>query len=304
MRIIFIIIMLYFYSPYSLVKAKTSFPSYDVFTSTEELSLGGAGYLSPSIISSKLNPAFNFEKKIFSSAILKYPALITSESIGIGFPVYKGFGSFSIRHVSYGIFQGYNESFEKNNDYNVNDLWIRGTYSKNIFKSPLRIGISSQIFKSSLGIKEVYLVEFSFGTILRLNTGGSELGVSIHQLGKEFDKKAQIDMDTKLVFSASKELKHLPLNIYFDTIMLQGTPGVESFLGLVFTITDQLKFKIGTSSRKLNQDVGESLTKSILGATGFGFGYNFYSLEVNYANFIYGTGISVHGLEVSIPLKL
>ena len=62
----------------------------------------------------------------------------------------------------------------------MNDLWIRGTYSKNIFKSPLRIGISSQIFKFSLGIKEVYLVEFSFGTILRLNKSGSELGVSIH----------------------------------------------------------------------------------------------------------------------------
>ena len=62
--------------------SETSFPGMDIFTSSASLSMGGAGYLKPSPLSSNINPSI-YGGKIFSASIIKYPAGIASQNVGI-----------------------------------------------------------------------------------------------------------------------------------------------------------------------------------------------------------------------------
>ena len=98
--------------------SETSFPGMDIFTSSASLSMGGAGYLKPSPLSSNINPSIH-GSKLFSASIIKYPAGIASQNIGISF-LFKNntFGTFSINNVSYGIFEGYDENiYKKTNEF-------------------------------------------------------------------------------------------------------------------------------------------------------------------------------------------
>ena len=54
----------------------------DIFTSSSNISMGGAGYLKPSPLSSNINPSI-YGGKLFSASIIKYPAGIASQNIGI-----------------------------------------------------------------------------------------------------------------------------------------------------------------------------------------------------------------------------
>ena len=81
----------------------------DIFTSSVSLSMGGAGYLKPSPLSSDI--IHQYMEEVFSASIIKYPAGIASQNIGISF-LFKNntFGKFSINNISYGIFEGYDEN--------------------------------------------------------------------------------------------------------------------------------------------------------------------------------------------------
>ena len=54
----------------------------DIFTSSANISMGGAGYLKPSPLSSNVNPSIS-GGKVFSASVIKYPAGIASQNIGI-----------------------------------------------------------------------------------------------------------------------------------------------------------------------------------------------------------------------------
>ena len=97
--------------------SETSFPGMDVFTSSASLSMGGAGYLKPSPLSSNINPSI-YGRNVFSASIIKYPSDITSQNIGISF-LFKNntFGKFSINNISYGIFEGYNDNLISTGTY-------------------------------------------------------------------------------------------------------------------------------------------------------------------------------------------
>ena len=62
--------------------SETSFPGMDIFTSSASLSMGGAGYLKPSPLSSNINPSV-YGENVFSASIIKYPSDITLSLIHI-----------------------------------------------------------------------------------------------------------------------------------------------------------------------------------------------------------------------------
>ena len=102
----------------------TSFPGMDIFTSSANISMGGAGYLKPSPLSSNYNPSI-YGDEVFSASVIKYPAGIASQNVGISF-LFKNntFGNFSINNISYGIFEGYNERLIPTGTYTASDTSI------------------------------------------------------------------------------------------------------------------------------------------------------------------------------------
>ena len=129
--------------------SETSFPGMDIFTSSANLSMGGAGYLKPSPLSSNINPSI-YGGKVFSASIIKYPAGIASQNVGISF-LFKNntFGKLSINNISYGIFEGYNENLISTGTYSASDTKISASYGKEILRLPIKLGVQSSFYFSN-----------------------------------------------------------------------------------------------------------------------------------------------------------
>jgi hypothetical protein len=128
--------------------------------------------------------------------------------------------------------------------------------------------------------------------------------VSFHNIGKTFDGNnfAQGTIIPKTVISGTKKLAHLPLTLYLDTIFSKEQVDPEIFLGGDFNLKNGIGIRWGTSTRKLDHNTKQDFLRSVVGASGFGFGINTGATSINYGTFIFGTGATIHGIQIGIQL--
>ena len=278
----------------------TSFPGMDVITSSASLSMGGAGYLKPSPLSSNINPSI-YEGNMFSASIIKYPADITSQNIGISF-LFKNntFGNFSINNISYGIFEGYNENLISTGTYSANDTKISASYGKKILRLPIKLGVQSSLYLSKYGDYTFNIFSFSTGFSFRAEEQKLKVGMSIHNLAISTSELV-IDLHPRLVISGFKKLKHLPLGLFLDLTSINSSV-LTVFIGGEFDVNKNLQFRLGSSNRKFNQNIKKDIFSSVIGASGFGFGYKKKDILINYSIYMFGTGAISQSLEINIAI--
>ena len=278
----------------------TSFPGMDVITSSASLSMGGAGYLKPSPLSSNINPSI-YEGNMFSASIIKYPADITSQNIGISF-LFKNnsFGNFSINNISYGIFEGYNENLISIGTYSANDTKISASYGKKILRLPIKLGVQSSLYLSKYGDYTFNIFSFSTGFSFRAEEQKLKVGMSIHNLAISTSDLI-VDLHPRLVISGFKKLKHLPLGLFLDLTSINSSV-LTVFIGGEFDINKNLQFRLGSSNRKINQNIKKDIFSSVIGASGFGFGYKKKDILINYSIYMFGTGALSQSLEINIAI--
>ena len=284
----------------SVVFSETSFPGMDIFTSSANISMGGAGYLKPSPLSSSINPSIS-GSKVFSASIVKYPAGIASQNIGISF-LFKNntFGKISINNISYGIFEGYNENLISTGTYSASDTKITASYGKRIFRLPIKLGVQSSFYLSNYGGYTFNIFSFSTGLSFRAKEQRFTLGMSIHNLSTSSSDLA-VDLHPRLVISGSKKLKHLPLSLFLD-VTLENSSDLTAFIGGEFDINKNFQFRIGSSNRKFNQNIKKDIFSSVIGASGFGLGYKKKDILINYSIYVFGTGALSQGMEINIAI--
>ena len=72
--------------------------------------------------SDRLNPAFIFNsEKLMNLSFVKYPSEITSQLAQVFYPHKEYVLAATIRHISYGIFKGYNEQGMPTSNYSAAD---------------------------------------------------------------------------------------------------------------------------------------------------------------------------------------
>ena len=282
------------------VYSGTSFPGMDVITSSASLSMGGAGYLKPSPLSSNINPSI-YEGNMFSASIIKYPADITSQNIGISF-LFKNntFGNFSINNISYGIFEGYNENLISTGTYSASDTKISASYGKKILRLPIKLGVQSSLYLSKYGDYTFNIFSFSTGFSFRAEEQKLKVGMSIHNLAISTSELV-VDLHPRLVISGFKKLKHLPLGLFLDLTSINSSV-LTVFIGGEFDINKNLQFRLGSSNRKFNQNIKRDIFSSVIGASGFGFGYKGKDILINYSIYMFGTGAISQSLEINIAI--
>ena len=280
--------------------SETSFPGMDVFTSSASLSMGGAGYLKPSPISSNINPSI-YGENVFSASIIKYPSDITSQNIGISF-LFKNntFGKFSINNISYGIFEGYNENLISTGTYSASDTKISASLGKRILRLPIKLGVESSFYLSNYGDYTFNIFSFSAGLSFRAKEQKFKLGMSIHNLAISSNDLV-VDLHPRLVMSGSKKLKHLPLSLFLD-LTSENSSVLTVFIGGEFDVNKNFQFRLGSSNRKFNQNIKKDIFSSVIGASGFGFGYKKKDILINYSIYMFGTGALSQSLEINIAI--
>ena len=280
--------------------SETSFPGMDIFTSSANISMGGAGYLKPSPLSSNINPSIS-GGKVFSASIVKYPAGIASQNIGISF-LFKNntFGKFSINNISYGIFEGYNENLISTGTYSASDTKISASYGKGILRLPFKLGVQSSFYFSNYGDYTFNIFSFSTGFSFRAEEQKFKVGMSIHNLATS-SSDLVVDLHPRLVISGSKKLKYLPLSLFLD-LTSENSSVLTLFIGGEFDINKNLQFRFGSSNRKFNQNIKKDIFSSVIGASGFGFGYKKKDILINYSIYMFGTGALSQSLEINIAI--
>jgi hypothetical protein len=260
--------------------------------------------LNPSPISSKLNPSVADTGRYFSTSIIRYQAGITSQSAGMSLPWKKGFGIFSVRHISYGTFDGYDDDLQSTGAYQSGDTWLQYGYSRQVKRIPLSIGTSAQFYNASLKDHQVKAIIISLGSAFYIQKFQATFGVSFHNIGKTFDGNnfAHGTIIPKTVISGTKKLAHLPLTLYLDTIFSKEQVEPEIFLGGDFNLKNGIGIRWGTSTRKLDHNTKQDFLRSVVGASGFGFGINTGVTSINYGTFIFGTGATIHGFQIGIQI--
>ena len=284
----------------SSIFSGTNFPAMDVHTSSAHMSMGGAGYLKSSPLSSGINPSI-YGGKVFSASIIKYPADVVIQNIGISYPFKNNtFGGFSVNHISYGLFEGYDENLISSGTYNASDTKISASYGRGIFRLPIKLGVKSSLYLSNYGDYSFNIFSFSSGFSFRVEEQKITLGMSIHNLATNFSDLT-VDFYPKVVVSGSKNLKHLPLNIFLD-LTSEDRSDLTVFIGGEFDINKRLQFRLGSSNRKSSQNIKKNIFSSIIGASGFGFGYEEKDILINYSIYMFGTGALSQSLEINIAI--
>ena len=293
----FIILFLFYY-----LNGDTISPSLYSWFSASKLSQAGGGNLNMSPNSRSENPANLSLSRSFSTSFILYPAGIQAQSVSLLIPQYNRLITVAINHISYGTFKGYDENAISTNNYSSSDTWMRLGYSGLSKNLPISYGISNQLFFSKLGKYSSTIFYLSLGAIWNIKKYKTNIGLSIDDISINTSRINNVIENSPLRYNVGvcKKLEYLPLKISIDYLSINNKKNKDYFISGIFSLPKNLSFIWGTSTRKLSQNIKESVIKTIFGSSGVGISYKDNGIIIGYGLYFYGTGGWTNGLDLSI----
>jgi len=293
----FIILFVFYY-----LNGDTISPSLYSWFSASKLSQAGGGNLNMSPNSRSANPANLSLSRSFSTSFVLYPAGIQAQSVSLLIPQSNRLITVAINHISYGTFKGYDENAIPTNNYSSSDTWMRLGYSRLSKNLPISYGISNQLYFSKLGQYSSTIFYLSLGAIWNIKKYKTNIGLSIDDISININPINNITEKSPLRYNigVSKKLEYLPLKISVDYLSINNKKNKDYFISGIFSLPKNLNFIWGTSTRKLSQNIKESVIKTILGSSGVGINYKDNGIIIGYGLYFYGSGGWTNGLDLSI----
>ena len=293
----FIILFVFYY-----LNGDTISPSLYSWFSASKLSQAGGGNLNMSPNSRSANPANLSLSRSFSTSFVLYPAGIQAQSVSLLIPQSNRLITIAINHISYGTFKGYDENAIPTNNYSSSDTWMRLGYSRLSKNLPISYGISNQLYFSKLGKYSSTIFYLSLGAIWNIKKYKTNIGLSIDDISINISPINNVieKSPSRYNIGVSKKLEYLPLKISVDYLSINNKKIKDYFISGIFSLAKNLDFIWGTSTRKLSQNIKESVIKTILGSSGVGINYKDNGIIIGYGLYFYGTGGWTNGLDLSI----
>ena len=293
----FIILFVFYY-----LNGDTISPSLYSWFSASKLSQAGGGNLNMSPNSRSANPANLSLSRSFSTSFVLYPAGIQAQSVSLLIPQSNRLITVAINHISYGTFKGYDENAIPINNYSSSDTWMRLGYSRLSKNLPISYGISNQLYFSKLGQYSSTIFYLSLGAIWNIKKYKTNIGLSIDDISINISPINNVieKSPSRYNIGVSKKLEYLPLKISVDYLSINNKKNKDYFISGIFSLPKNLNFIWGTSTRKLSQNIKESVIKTILGSSGVGINYKDNGIIIGYGLYFYGTGGWTNGLDLSI----
>ena len=270
--------------------------------SASKLSQAGGGNLNMSPNSRSANPANLSLSRSFSTSFILYPAGIQAQSVSLLIPQSNRLITVAINHISYGTFKGYDENAIPTNNYSSSDTWMRLGYSGLSKNLPISYGISNQLYFSKLGEHSSTIFYLSLGAIWNIKKYKTNIGLSIDDISINKSRINNVIEKSPLRYNIGvcKKLEYLPLKISIDYLSINNKKNKDYFISGIFSLPKNLSFIWGTSTRKLSQNIKESVIKTIFGSSGVGISYKDNGIIIGYGLYFYGTGGWTNGLDLSI----
>ena len=283
----------FFILPSGGIQAQSAYSGLENWFHSESLSLAGSGGALSSVESDRLNPgALGELPRQFHLSFLRYPADINAESLSLILPAKRGFYALGLRHLNYGIFEGFDTEGQPTDNYSAGDTWVTLSTGRTLKSQRIAWGITAGLFLSQLGNYQSTALVFTPGILFNIKSINGKLGFSIQNLGKIIDRytRAREQLPTTVVTSVSKSLQHLPLELFIDGgyRLTTGTSWLR--LGGIFQLPYKFQLKWGTNTDKFSQQTRTNITNDFLGSSGIGLSYRSKEYHFDLGSYFYGTG--------------
>ena len=255
--------------------------------------------------SDRLNPSLMFSnEQLLTIGHVQYPADISSQMVQIVLPRNYGTLGGTIRHVSYGIFEGFDNNGNPTANYAAGESWVTVSIAKQLFAGKLQWGASTGFLFSNIGEYSSTLVTGTAGVSLNLSKYNMHAGLAIRNLAVSIKNysSAEIHFPAMLNFSLAKGLAYLPLKMVLDFDYGLYNRLMTFHLGGVFVLPYNTQLRFGTSSLRIDQRSQINLIRDFFTDTGLGITITTHQYIIDIGTYIYGTGGSV--IAIGLGLKL
>jgi len=255
--------------------------------------------------SDRLNPSLMFSnEQLLTIGRVQYPADISSQMVQIVLPHNYGTLGGTIRHVSYGIFEGFDKNGNPTANYAAGESWVTVSIAKQLFAGKLQWGASTGFLFSNIGEYSSTLLTGTAGVSLNLSKYNMHAGLAIRNLAVSIKNysSAEIHFPAMLNFSLAKGLAYLPLKMVLDFDYGLYNRLMTFHLGGVFVLPYNTQLRFGTSSLRIDQRSQINLIRDFFTDTGLGITITTHQYIIDIGTYIYGTGGSV--IAIGLGLKL
>lgn len=265
----------------------------------------GALSLSVSAESDRLNPAYIYNnEKIMNLSVVQYPSEITSQMAQVFYPKKKYVLGASIRHISYGIFEGYNDEGIFTSNYSAADTWFTISAAKSYLSEKIQVGGSAGYFNSNIGSFSAALFTGTIGVSLNIPKQNMNIGIAVRNISIEIKSFSpnKNDIPFLINFSTSKKLAYLPLSISINSDFdIQNKLKNFRIAGDV-RVSDNINCRIGTSINRLDQTTNLNFFKGLFTDTGLGFTISTKQYVVDLGTYYYGMGGVIFAMGLGLKI--
>ena len=255
--------------------------------------------------SDRLNPSLMFSnEQLLTIGHVQYPADISTQMAQIVLPRNYGTLGGTIRHVSYGVFEGFDKNGNPTANYAAGESWVTVSIAKQLFAGKLQWGASTGFLFSNIGEYSSTLVTGTAGVSLNLSKYNMHAGLAIRNLAVSIKNysSAEIHFPAMLNFSLAKGLAYLPLKMVLDFDYGLYNRLMTFHLGGVFVLPYNTQLRFGTSSLRIDQRSQINLIRDFFTDTGLGITITNHQYIIDIGTYIYGTGGSVIAIGLGIKL--
>ena len=259
-----------------------------------------------SVESDRLNPAFVYNnEKSMNLSFVQYPSEITSQLAQIVYPKKEYILAMAIRHISYGIFQGYDEEGIETSNYSAADTWISYSIAKPFYSENIQFGASLGYFYSNISNVSSIILTGSSGLALKIPRYKMNLGLALRNLAIEVKSYSRNNSYTPILlnFSTSKKLAYLPLSVSIDSDFNSQRKLKNIRLAGIITLSNSVNLILGTSNNRMDQTSNNTnFFKDLFSDTGIGFSISTKQYVIDLGTYFYGTGGTIVSMGVGLKI--
>ena len=297
--------LIYFYIFFFFQLNAAGYKALNYWYHPNSVSLVGASSNYFNAENDRLNPAYIYNtEKLMNLSFVQYPSEITSQLAQVIYPSKKFGLAATVRHISYGIFKGYNENGIPTSNYSASDTWFSCSVARSFYSENIYLGASAGYFYSNIGELSSTLLTGTTGISLNINRYNMNIGIALRNLTIKMKSYSSDRSSSPILInvSSSKKLAYLPLIILIDSDFDIQTKLNNVRLSGIITLTKDINFKLGTSINRADQSENIGFLKDFFADTGLGFSIATKQYIVDLGTYFYGMGGTV--LSMGIGLKL
>ena len=263
------------------MSAQNAFSGLSAWTHGGTVGYSGGGYLF-SFQNAFRNAAMLVDaERTVQLSLVRYPAEVNAQSAIINGKIKDHHLGFAINNINYGIFESRTADNVLTGSFSANDTHIQIGYGRFIYKDKIIAGLNSGLFFSQLEKTNASLITMSPSALLRATHFTA--AITIEHYGKVIDTYTSHSekLSPSVVFSLHRELNRYPLELEFVSASSNDTDKRVYRFSVLYKPYNNLYFKGGVSSTRLDRISGDQLRRNLFNDMGFGVGYAFDNIIID-----------------------